>query len=144
MGEIGRDIIYPIIEDIINLNHFHISTTGGFNGGENNLRYPDSLKWVLDAIQYPLFGIENYPTIAEKAAALAWIIIKGHVFFDGNKRTGISTLITFLLVNGYQLDASADELYEIAKSIASGEQEYFLNDFTAWIRKKLMVKISKP
>ena len=75
MGKASRTLIFPTREDITNLNRYHITNTGGFDDGGANLKNSGSLEWVLDAIQYPLFGVDNYPGIAEKAAILAWIII---------------------------------------------------------------------
>jgi death-on-curing protein len=98
------------------------------------------LEWVLDAIQCPLFGIDPYPTLVEKAALLAWTIIDGHVFHDGNKRTGISALKIFLRVNGYDTKASDDELIEVALRIAVGGEGYSLRDFTQWIGERLYAR----
>ena len=43
-------------------------------------------------------------TIEEKAAAIGFYLIKGHYFFDGNKRTGFAAMATFLKLNGYSMD----------------------------------------
>jgi death-on-curing protein len=129
---------FPSRENIININNYHIEHTGGFHQGIDNLLNPGSLEWVLDTIQYPLFGVNRYPTMVEKAALLTWIIIAEHVFYDGNKRTGISALKIFLKVNGYNIKASNDELIEISLRIAGGiDGFYSLEDFTQWIRSKL-------
>jgi death-on-curing protein len=126
-------------EDIVKLNRRHIETTGGSYFEPDNLRNPDSLEWVLDAIQYPLFGIDQYPTLTEKAAMLAWVIIKGHVFYDGCKRTGMSALQLFLKQNDYQLNVTTDEIVEVALRIAGGytEEDYSYEEFVQWVRDKL-------
>ena len=54
-------------------------------------------------------GEELYPTIAEKAAALGFSLIKNHPFVDGNKRTGHAAMETFLFLNGFEIDATVDE-----------------------------------
>ncbi len=41
-----------------------------------------------------------YDTLEELAAAYAVYIIQGHVFADGNKRTGVAAMLTFLQANG--------------------------------------------
>jgi len=133
-------LIFPTREDIINLKRYHIQHTGGLHQGTENLLNPGSLEWVLDTIQYPLFGIDRYPTLVEKAALLTWTIVAGHIFHDGNKRTGISTLKTFLRANSYDIEASDDELIQIALRIAGGsEEDYSLGDFTQWIRSRLLL-----
>jgi len=93
---------------------------------------------VLEAIQHPLFGSQRYPTLAEKAALLAWIIIDGHVFFDGCKRTGMAALEMVLWRNGYELQASGDQIIEIALRIARRAEEPFsLDELIAWVRASI-------
>jgi len=134
-------LIFPTREDIIKLNRRHIEKAQTYYVEPDNLRNSNSLEWVLEAIQYPLFGVDNYPTLAEKAAILAWTIIDGHVFYDGNKRTGMSTLDILIRQNGYRLDASNDEFVEIALRIANKnpEQDYTFDEFTEWVRDKLIL-----
>jgi death-on-curing protein len=135
---------FPTYDDIVRLNHRHIHETGGYFSEPDNLRNPDSLKWVLEAIQYPLFGVDHYPTIAEKAAVLAWIIIEDHVFYDGCKRTGMSALKIFLGINGYRLNASNDEIVEAALRVAGDytEENYTRENFTEWVRHRLTLRLS--
>jgi death-on-curing protein len=140
MGEIGKALIIPTSQDIISLNLYHIKKSGGLLSGTDNLKNLDSLEWVLEAIRYPLFGIQQFPTVVEKVAILTWVIIEGHVFNDGNKRTGISTLKIFLKVNNYDLNASSDELIDIALKIAdSTNKKYTFEEFVLWIRERLVL-----
>ena len=44
-------------------------------------------------------GKELYPSIEEKAANFLYLIIKNHVFIDGNKRIGATLFIYFLFTN---------------------------------------------
>ena len=138
MGETRSTLIFLTVERIIKVNRYHISKTKGLYIGANNLHASGSLEWVVDAIRYPLFGVDRYPTIEEKAAQLAWVIIDGHVFHDGNKRTGMSVMIAFLKANGYVLRASSDELVEIALKIANRNQsKYDVNSLVAWLRERI-------
>ena len=41
-------------------------------------------------------GEDVYPTVEEKAAHLLYFVIKNHVFFDGNKRSGAYSFVWFL------------------------------------------------
>lgn len=131
-------MIFPTRGDIIGLNRYHIEHTGGLYQGIENLLNPGSLEWVLDAIRYPLFGVDLCPTLAAKAALLTWTIIGGHVFHDGNKRTGISVLQGFLRQNGYDINASDDELIEVSLEVAeSSEENFTVEDLTQWIGNRL-------
>jgi death-on-curing protein len=140
MGETGGTIIFPKRDEVIELNRYHIANTGGFHNGGDNLRSRGSLEWVLDAIQHPLFGIALYPTIIEKAAILSWIISAEHIFHDGNKRTGTSSLLIFLQVNGYHLEVSNDEIIEMIIRISARDyQDYIFQDYVEWIRSKIVL-----
>ena len=97
MGETSQGLTYPTHENIVKLNRRNIQRTGGNLAGAGKFHNESSLLWVLDAIQHPLFGEDLYPTISQKAAVLAWTIINGHVFIDGNKRTGMWAIMTFLV-----------------------------------------------
>jgi len=68
-------------------------------------------------------GKELYPTIISKAAILYYLCIKNHPFEDGNKRMGIFALILFLEKNGYSLETSNDELFDITVYTASSKVE---------------------
>jgi death-on-curing protein len=105
-----------------------------------NLLNPASLEWVLEAIQYPLVGADQYPTLAEKSALLAWTIIKNHVFNDVNKRTGMSSLEILLRYNEFGLEATPDEIVETAIKIAqSRESNYSYEDLVQWTRNKMVI-----
>lgn len=138
MGKTSSTLIFLTSQDVIDINHYHIEHTDGLHIGANNLRTPGSLEWVINAIEYPMFGVDPYPTIEEKAAQLAWIIIDGHVFHDGNKRTGISSMLAFLEMNDYLLLASHNELIEVALNIATGRKtEYQVETLVDWLRKRI-------
>ena len=76
-------------------------------------------------------GEELYPSLAEKAAALGLAIIHHHPFVDGNKRTGHAAMEAFLLLNGFEFNASVDESEKIVLRLASGELSR--QEFTNWI-----------
>jgi len=58
-------------------------------------------------------GVELYPTLVEKASAPGFSLIQNHPFIDGNKRTGHAAMETFLVLNGYHIDATVDEQVEV-------------------------------
>ena len=141
MGKIGRSLKFPTIQNIIKANIHHIEREGQEYVGTDNLRNRGSLEWVLEVIQNPLFGIESYPSLTAKAAKLAWVIITRHVFWNGNKRTGMSVMKTFLRINGYRLNVTNDEIVEIARRIGGEykEEDYSVEEFAEWIRDRLIV-----
>lgn len=54
-------------------------------------------------------GKDLYPSLAAKASALGFSLVKNHPFVDGNKRTGHAVVEVFLLLNGYEIEAPVDE-----------------------------------
>ncbi|MBN9608760.1 MAG: Fic family protein [Actinobacteria bacterium] len=46
------------------------------------------------------FGVDAYPTLLEKAAALLHSLTANHALIDGNKRTAWLSTVVFLRLNG--------------------------------------------
>lgn len=137
MGKTGG-LTYPSIENIVNANIKLIRETGGDVDSAGHFHNESSLNWVLDAIQYPVFDTEPYPTISDKASLLAWTIIDGHVFIDGNKRTGLISMMLFLEQNGFYISARENELFDVAHKVATASIcGYTREQFTVWIRKHM-------
>jgi death-on-curing protein len=79
------------------------------------------------------FGGEDlYPALVEKAAALGHSLIANHPFVDGNKRTGHAAMEVFLMVNGFEIQASVDEQERVILQVAAGEMKR--EKFTEWLR----------
>lgn len=82
------------------------------------------------------FGGEDlHPTLAEKAAALAFSIIRNHPFIDGNKRTGHAAMEIFLILNGHEIWSSVDDAEGVILRVASGQMDR--EQFTDWIEAHL-------
>lgn len=56
----------------------------------------NGLKEIIGTIYQSFDGIDLYKTIEEKAANFLYLIIKNHVFIDGNKRIGATLFLYFL------------------------------------------------
>ena len=119
MEELGRQVRVPSVARIVRVNQDAIRLYGGQYVGVDNLRSRESLENTLFLIGNEIFGADQFPTLLEKAAALGECIIARHVFWDGNKRTGVYATWMFLKANGVivNLDSSVEDL---AVSIASG------------------------
>lgn len=83
-------------------------------------------------------GEELYPTIADKASALCFSIIRNHPFVDGNKRMGHALMETFLVLNDYEIKASVDEQERVILQVASGELGR--EGFTNWVHEHVVGK----
>jgi death on curing protein len=91
---------------------------------------------LLSALQRPQ-DKANYekPDIADLAAAYAFGIAKNHPFIDGNKRTALVASRTFLLYNGYQITASAEERLKTFLGLADGSVSE--DELANWFRQHL-------
>src|SRR3990172_4640394 len=96
---------YLRLREILQLYHRIIEQSGGSMG----IRSLSTLESALAQPQMTFGGEDLYPSIIEKAAALAFSLIQNHPFVDGNKRTGHAALETFLVLNEKELNADADE-----------------------------------
>ena len=80
---------------------------------------------VLDAaVAMPMATFEGkrlHRTIHDMAAAYLFHICQAHAFEDGNKRAATIAALVFLDVNGYDVDADADEFERLVVGIAAGE-----------------------
>ena len=83
-------------------------------------------------------GDELYPSIVEKASALAFSLIKGHPFVDGNKRIGHAAMETFLVLNGFEINASVDEQEEVVLRLAA--DGLTREEFTDWLQNCMVEK----
>jgi len=55
-----------------------------------------------------------------QAATLIWGIAENQPFIDGNKRVALIVTLTFLEVNGFRLEMSDDEKFQLMIDISAG------------------------
>lgn len=58
--------------------------------------------------------------LSSLAASYAFGFVKNHPYRDGNKRIGFLTLVTFLGINGFELDAAEADIVATIVSLADG------------------------
>lgn len=102
-------------------------------GGSHGIRDMGLLESAVFRPQTSFGGQYLYKSIFDKAAALGQSIILNHPFIDGNKRTGIVSMIVLLKANGYKLKVSQSDLIRMALKIAKEETEF--EDIAAWLKK---------
>lgn len=102
-------------EDIEQIHNFGLEKYGGANGViDENL-----LNSVIVNPYEEFFGQTLYPTVFDKAAKYMFDFSNYQVFRDGNKRVGIDTADEYLKANGYNLNMSFSECYQVAMNIAN-------------------------
>jgi death on curing protein len=105
------------ITDILEIHQILINRFGGMSG----IRDEGLLESALSQPQATFFGELLHPTIHEQAAAYLYHIAKNHPFLDGNKRTAYGAMEAFLRFNGYNLELSDEQVYNMVMQVAQGE-----------------------
>jgi death-on-curing protein len=86
-----------------------------------------------------------YDTVEELAAAYAVYIVQGHVFLDGNKRTGSAAMMTFLFANRARVSLPTRELasrmLELQRRSEFGEDAASL---VGWLAQWLIERRAPP
>jgi death on curing protein len=93
---------YLSVEEIIEINAEMVAKFGGIHG----LRDNKALESAVGRLQSGY-----YADAIEEAAALFESLSQNHPFLDGNKRTAITAVGVFLLLNGYRLTFDDLEAY---------------------------------
>jgi death-on-curing protein len=60
-----------------------------------------------------VLGVEAYPQLPMKAAALLESVARFHPLIDGNKRTAWTLMVLMLWINGYRHDLSIDAAFDL-------------------------------
>lgn len=94
-------IRYLTEKQIIRIHHFIMELHG--DKAQAGVMSSDRLASAIERPQQVIFGEEIYPTLEQKAGALVQSLIQTHPFYNGNKRTALMCLDTFLRMNGYSL-----------------------------------------
>lgn len=127
------------IDEVVQINRQQIDTFGGLFLPVNNFHNQASLEYSLEAIDAVLFGEERYPDLPDKAALLAYTIIRNHVFHDGNKRTAMSVCRIFWLLNGFDLEIRQHVIDHEAMDVALGvaKSEMSQEELADWIASRM-------
>lgn len=67
------------------------------------IKYPNKFDAMLNRPQTDYYGQEQFPSILAKACCYYHSIAKGHIFHNGNKRTGLGVFLLFLRSHGYDM-----------------------------------------
>ena len=72
---------YLALAEVVELHRRLLEATGG-------VRDLGALESAIAQPKATFGGVDLYPTLVEKAAALGLSLVQGHPFVDGNKRVG--------------------------------------------------------
>lgn len=105
--------------ELIELHRRIIDRTGG-SDGVRDLELAES---ALAQTRISFDGVELYPTLALKGAALCFSLVMNHPFVDGNKRIGHAAMEVFFVLNGFELTADVNDSEVVILRLAAGELE---------------------
>ncbi len=107
---------YLALGEVVELHRRLLEATGGASG----IRDFGALESAIAQTKATFGGVDLYPTLVEKAAALGFSLVQGHAFVDGNKRVGHAAMETFLILNGAEIDAPVDDQERLILDLAAG------------------------
>ena len=100
-------------------------------GGSDGIRDIGLLESAVNAPFQSFGGQDVYPTIYHKAARLGFGLAQNHAFIDGNKRIAALAVLTFLAMNGIEIDCTELELFSLFMRLADGALTF--DELTEWI-----------
>jgi death-on-curing protein len=121
-------MIYLELAHVLSLHTDVIRQSGGAMG----VRDLGALQSALAQPRMTFGGNDVYPSLIDKAAALAFSLVMNHPFVDGNKRVGQMAMEAMLLLNGFEVDAPVDEQESVFLRLAAGQltREQFVDWLT--------------
>jgi len=115
MSVAAQDVRFPSVDTVMEIHARDINQFGGMQG----IRAPELLESAIESTRATFGGEDLYPTVFDKAAALAVHISESQPFFDGNKRTALDSALTLLGLNGYDIRPQSMELFNAIVGVAN-------------------------
>ncbi len=109
--------LFLTLDDVLQIHAYQIEQFGG----DDEVLSSALLESAIAQPRQGFGGEYLHKDLASMAAAYLFHIAQNHPFADGNKRTGTHAALTFLQMNGYDLDLPVDEAEAIVLRVAQGE-----------------------
>lgn len=107
-------------------------------GGSHGILDNNVVESALHKPQH-LYSYEPHSDIAALAAAYLCGFAQSQGFVDGNKRTALAVTLTFLGLNGHELNVPKTELLAFVLAIARNDLRQ--PAVTAWLRDRITVSV---
>ena len=124
------------IQDIYEL-HIQLEKTFILSSG---IRDKNLLASAVNTPFQTFMGNDLYPSIYDKAAQLCYGIANNHPFTDGNKRTALHSMYVYLIINGFDITATQQEVENLIIDVAAGNMTN--TELAEWLRENT-IKIDK-
>ena len=120
------------LDDVLEIHSDQLARYGGLDGFIDR----GVVESALAQPQASMFGEFLHRDIAEMAAAYLFHFAATQGFVDGNKRTALVTTLVFLARNGYRLDCTNDQIYDLTMDVANGRTGKA--EVGDWIRDRIV------
>ncbi|OFZ98533.1 MAG: death-on-curing family protein [Betaproteobacteria bacterium RIFCSPLOWO2_02_FULL_62_17] len=102
------------------------------HGGSHGIR-------DIGALEAALFRPQSgyYEDIVEEACALLESLAVNHPFIDGNKRVAFGAMEVFLLINGWRIDATPQQIYRLMRRLFDANR-FELAELDKWFRPRIV------
>ena len=123
---------YLTLGEVVRLHRTVVAATGGAEG----IRDLGVLESALAQPRATFDAQDLYPTLIDKAAALAFGLALNHPFVDGNKRIAHAAMAVFLDLNGFTIEATIDEQERLMLDLAAGYLSR--EELTDWLTRHVV------
>lgn len=124
-------VIYLTLEQVLVIHQDQIDRYGGTAG----IRALSLLESAIFRPQTTFSGKDLYQSHCEKAAALMHSLIMNHAFVDGNKRTGTTATLVYLLLSKRALHVTHHEL--VTTVLAIEKEKWNIEKIASWLEKNV-------
>jgi death-on-curing protein len=118
---------YLTVEEVLEINALVM-------GRRHVLRDAGLLESAVARPQASALGLDAYPDVVSKAAALLHSLVMNHAFVDGNKRTAVLATIVFLDLNGWAVSWDQGDALDFVLRLA--DHQVGLSEVTAFLRER--------
>ena len=128
------------LEQVVTMHDFLLRRFGGSAGGGARGAAYEGVDAAVQAVKN-----SYYETLEELAAAYAVYIVQGHVFLDGNKRTGAAAMLVLLEANGRAVAIRGDKLAALMIEIQQrAEAGADVGAIIRWVAQRLASSSKRP
>lgn len=125
---------YLTLGEVVALHRAILAATGGADG----IRDLGALESALAQPKATFDGTDLYPSVVDKASALAFGLAMNHPFVDGNKRIAHAAMAVFLDLNGLAIEATVGEQEQLMLDLAAGQGSR--GALTDWLQRHVSAR----
>ena len=145
----SREIDYLTVEDVLSIHHELVRAFAEDDDpiSPPGVRSQDLLESALERPKTGLAGERKYGTVELAGAALIHSLVLDHPFYNGNKRTGLVSLLAFLDKHSFMPTCTEEQLFQTTLDLAAhrlvaeehrhapDESDREVQKLALWIRK---------